>query len=312
MFDNIEKININDFKIASEILKIQKESYKIEADLLNYYDLPPLKETEEDLIHSKEEFWVYKIENKICAVISFILEKEFLDIYRLFVSPEYINKGIASKLLKKIEKEFDKVSFFKVQTGLKNKPAINFYKKHNFNLIEIEKINDDLEIAKFRKFFIKIRKAKEEEASEIKDLLSLVWDVTYKNIIPEDVIEEIKSVGHKIENLKTQILNENVIFNIAEENNKIVGILTASKKDSKYHLKRLYVLPNNQNKGIGKKLLDTLIFTDEINEIELEVEQKNENAIKFYTKEGFIQTGQYVDTILDFELKTFIMTKKII
>ena len=310
MNENIEKINIKEAKIANEIIMLQKEAYKIEADLLNYYDLPPLKEKEVDLINSKEEFLVYKLDNKICGVISFEVTNEFIDICKLFISPNYINKGIGSKLLKRVEGQFENVKLFKVQTGLKNKPALNFYQKHNFKLVKVTRI-EDLEIAEFQKFLITIRKAKEDDILEIKELLSIVWDNTYKDLIPEKIIDEIKSSWHKVENLRTQIINGNTVFNIAEENNKIVGILTAMRKDNKYYLSRLYVLPNFQRKGIGKKLLNNLIITNKVKEIELEVEEGNEKGIKFYNNEGFIKIGNNTEKIMNFELKSLIMNKKI-
>jgi ribosomal protein S18 acetylase RimI-like enzyme len=158
---------------------------------------------------------------------------------------------------------------------------------------------------------IEIRKAKDAEALEIKELLSIVWDNTYKEIIPEKIIDEIKSTWHSIQNIRNQIIDENIIFNLAAENNKIVGILTAFAKDNKYYLSRLYILPSFQRKGIGKKLLNNLMSTHNINEIELEVEEGNEKGIKFYLNEGFIKTGFSKVEIMDFELKNLIMNKKI-
>ncbi|MFN8672206.1 MAG: GNAT family N-acetyltransferase [Candidatus Sericytochromatia bacterium] len=153
MKETIEKIDIKIFKTAQEIIKLQKESYQIESELIDYYELPPLKEKEADLINSKEEFVVYKLNNKICAVISYEVTNEFIDIFKLFVSPNYINKGIGSKLLKELEAQFQNIKYFKVQTGLKNTPAINFYQKHNYKLVNVIKI-DSLEIAQFQKIML--------------------------------------------------------------------------------------------------------------------------------------------------------------
>lgn len=314
MNETIEKINIKDFYIANEILILQKESYKIEADLINYYKIPPLIETEEDLINSSEDFIAYRIDNKICGVISFQINEKFIDICKFFVSPKYINKGIGSKLLKYLEDNFNSKNYFKVQTALKNIPAINFYQKHNFKLINT-KIIDTLEIAEFEKLLVNniiIRQAEEKDVLEIKKLLGIVWDNTYKEIIPKKIIEEIKSNWHKLENLKAQIKNKKkIIFNVAEENSEIIAILTASLKDNICNLSRLYILPNFQKRGIGKKLLDNLIITNKFTEIKLKVEEENYNAIKFYENQGFIKIGKTKDKIMDFELKTIIMKKQL-
>jgi diamine N-acetyltransferase len=170
--------------------------------------------------------------------------------------------------------------------------------------IEEEIMNENVEK-------VKIRKAKDHEAPEIKELLSIVWDDTYKDIIPKKIIDEIKSSWHSLQNIRNQIIDKNTIFNIAEKNNRIVGILTAIEKDNKYYLNRLYVLPGFQRKGIGKKLLNNLISANSVKEIELEVEEENENGIGFYIKEGFIRIGTIKEKIMDFEFKNLIMNKKI-
>ena len=154
MNEKIETINIQEVKIANEILGLQKASYKLEAELINYYELPPLKETVEDLINSKELFLAYKLDNAIYGILSFEILNDTIDICKLFVSPNYINKGIGSKLLKKLEAEYNNIKIFIVQTGLKNTSGMNFYKKHNFNLIQVIKMSDGLEIAKLQKILI--------------------------------------------------------------------------------------------------------------------------------------------------------------
>ena len=155
MVEIIKKIKTLDLKTAKELLRVQKEAYKIEAELLNYYDLPPLRQKVEDLLNTTEEFFIYKLNNQIYGVISFERKKDYIDICKLFVSPQYINKGIGSKLLKKLEvKNYENIKYLIVQTGLENKPAINFYKKHNFKLVQVKMI-DKLSIACFKKSLMK-------------------------------------------------------------------------------------------------------------------------------------------------------------
>lgn len=154
MIEKIEKITISDKTIASEVLKLQILAYNVEAKLINYYDLPPLNETITDLMASKELFLAYKIDNKIYGILSFEVLKDTIDICKLFVNPKYLNIGIGSKLLKTLETEYSDIKRFIVQTGLKNTFAINFYKKHEFSLLEVVKINKDLEIVKFEKVIL--------------------------------------------------------------------------------------------------------------------------------------------------------------
>jgi ribosomal protein S18 acetylase RimI-like enzyme len=306
----IEHIQINGEKIAKEILKLQKESYKIEAKLLNYYKLPPFSETIDDLINSDEEYLAYKINNKICGILSFEVIGDFIEISKLFVSPQHFKKGIASQLLKKLEELADNAELLMVKTGFKNKPARNFYQKHDFKLKRVSIVDGYLKIAEFEKHLIKIRKAEKADVVEIKTLLGLVWDHTYRNKIPQNIIDEVKSLWHSLEKLSKEVLSDKIIFNVAEENNQIVGILTASEKKETFYLNRLYVLPTKQRKGIGKKLLNNLIRSYNVKELELDVIENNEKAINFYLNEGFRQISKNSEKVIDFDLNTLVMTKE--
>jgi len=158
---------------------------------------------------------------------------------------------------------------------------------------------------------ITITQAKEENALEIKVLLSNVWEDTYKNIFPANVIKTITTEWHSIENLRTQIVDDNTVFNIAVHNNHIIGIISAQKLDHKHYLSRLYILSEYQRKGIGKMLLHHLIDTTDIKELVLEVETDNIKAQEFYYKEGFTLLGNNSIVVEQFEIKTLKFSKKI-
>jgi ribosomal protein S18 acetylase RimI-like enzyme len=197
-----------------------------------------------------------------------------------------------------------------VKTGFKNKPARNFYQKHDFKLKRVSIVDGYLKIAEFEKHLIKIRKAEKADVVEIKTLLGLVWDHTYRNKIPQNIIDEVKSLWHSLEKLSKEVLSDKIIFNVAEENNQIVGILTASEKKETFYLNRLYVLPTKQRKGIGKKLLNNLIRSYNVKELELDVIENNEKAINFYLNEGFRQISKNSEKVIDFDLNTLVMTKE--
>lgn len=146
----IIKIDIKDRYIAEQILKLQLESYKTEAKIINFYDIPPLNETLEDLINSEETFYIFKEKKKTLGVISFKIDNNILDIYKLFVSPNVFNKGIGSKLLSFIKVNFKDLDYIKVQTAHKNYPAIHFYEKQGFKIVKQNPINDSLEIVLLR------------------------------------------------------------------------------------------------------------------------------------------------------------------
>jgi len=97
--------------------------------------------------------------------------------------------------------------------------------------------------------------------------------------------------------LLQSLSDDKIIALVAEEDNKICGYLLAEQKFS-YHLQAPNIVhvsnfgvgQNMRSKGIGKKLMDTLLDlcqTRGIDEIRLGVFNKNIAAYKFYETYGF-------------------------
>lgn len=102
----IKKINIKNLESAERVLSVQFPSYRIEAALLDNYEIPPLKDTVASLQNCDETFFGYFIDEELCGVISLKLEEDIVDIHRLFVHPNHLRKGIAKKLLYFLQEEF--------------------------------------------------------------------------------------------------------------------------------------------------------------------------------------------------------------
>jgi ribosomal protein S18 acetylase RimI-like enzyme len=147
----IKKIDITDPKIANDVLKVQIPSYKVEAKIINYYDIPPLKDTVETLQACNETFFGYYINEVLCGAISIKIENNLIDIHRLIVSPKHFRKGIAKMLLEFIESNYQDIKTIIVSTGAKNVPAVNFYMQNGFTKIEEISVNEHLSLASFQK-----------------------------------------------------------------------------------------------------------------------------------------------------------------
>lgn len=131
----LRKMDLLNLSLVKELDTLQKKSYAIEAELVGFDDLPPLKETLEQLIACQEEFIGYFIDGKLAGAISYSPENGTLVICRLIVDPAHFRKGIAGKLLTHLEEEksFDRII---VSTGKENQPAINLYRKYGFNPVK--------------------------------------------------------------------------------------------------------------------------------------------------------------------------------
>ncbi|WP_342435482.1 GNAT family N-acetyltransferase [Paenibacillus sp. FSL L8-0436] len=103
-------------------------------------------------------------------------------------------------------------------------------------------------------------------------------------------------------------------------NEELAGYLKVNINDSQsekagddsLEIERIYIRNNFQRKGLGKYLIDKAMEVAVIQnkkKIWLGVWEKNEKAIDFYKKIGFVQTGAHSFYMGDEEQTDFIMTK---
>ncbi|HYK74939.1 MAG TPA: GNAT family N-acetyltransferase [Pseudoneobacillus sp.] len=147
----IGKLDITNPIVAEKVLNVQIPSYRVEAELIGFYELPPLKDTVETLRQCGEMFFGYFLNKELCGVISVRVEQNVLDIHRLIVHPQHFRKGIANALMEFIQNKFENVESIIVSTGAKNTPAVTFYEKNGFLKTEEIKINENLILQTFKK-----------------------------------------------------------------------------------------------------------------------------------------------------------------
>jgi ribosomal protein S18 acetylase RimI-like enzyme len=127
----ITKLDNSNEKIANHIFTIFQSSYKIEAQLIGTLDFPPLMRRAKDIENAKTQFYGFRENGCLAAVIEVIMEDKLLEINSLTVCPNYFRKGIANKLISYVLAVID-FSEAIVETAVDNLPAINLYKKHGF------------------------------------------------------------------------------------------------------------------------------------------------------------------------------------
>lgn len=160
----MRRLNLAEDSEARQLLDLQQLSYQVEASLIGYADLPPLKDTLETLRSSNEQFYGYFDRETLVGAISYESEgisvkcrecdkggrhsqgltparflderaRKGLDICRLVVHPEFFRRGIGGKLLRKIE-GLEDPELMTVWTGSKNTPALELYKRFGFVALE--------------------------------------------------------------------------------------------------------------------------------------------------------------------------------
>ena len=127
----IKKLNNKNEETSCEIRSLFQASYRIEAELLNATDFPPLKRKLVDFLNSDTEFYGLYRGNEIAAIIEVKTYKNKTDIESLVVHPEYFRQGLGKQLMQFILNTFDS-EIFTVETGLENEPATKLYKHLGF------------------------------------------------------------------------------------------------------------------------------------------------------------------------------------
>lgn len=143
----IKKINHNNIIVSKKLWRLFQESYKVEADLLEVVDFPPLRREVEDFIASNNIFYVYLKDDYICGAIELFISGNVIHIQSLVVSPDYFRKKIGFSLVNFV---FSLVgySFVTVETGVDNIPAVSLYKKVGF--LELEQFDTDHGVRKIK------------------------------------------------------------------------------------------------------------------------------------------------------------------
>ncbi len=148
---------------------------------------------------------------------------------------------------------------------------------------------------------IEIVTARAEDVRGMQEVFYKTWLTTYPNeelgITVDDIVDQYKDTFTE-ENLKKSAgLLENPFpgqtMLLAKEGESVIGVCRIIVSDEKNDLRAIYVLPEFQGRGIGRKLWEEAQRRfDPTKDIFVNVAEYNSNAIEFYKKLGFVDTGK--------------------
>lgn len=138
-----------------------------------------------------------------------------------------------------------------------------------------------------------------DDPYEISEIYEKSWKYAYKDIIPQDYLDGIPS-GRWADNINKAGLKNLVIT----EYGKIIGTASVCKSRwEKYsghgEIVSIYFLPEHMGKGYGSLLLGKCIEElkkNGYNKILLWVLEDNRRARKFYEKNGFVCSGEFMNS----------------
>ena len=143
----------------------------------------------------------------------------------------------------------------------------------------------------------------------IADLARRIWPAAYAGILTDEQIANLLLRIYGEENLRREMADGHRFW-AAYENAQPVGYASAYKDDGIIWLKKLYVLPDRQGRGIGKKLIDAAVAAlRPARELRLLVNGDNLPAQRFYAKTGFTCIGEMPVRMGDFAFTDRVFSK---
>jgi len=139
----ISKAKKEDLK---EILDLQYVAYQSEATLLGNKDIPPLKQSLEDIEKESESSLILKViddSEKIVGSVRGRLNNGTLHVGKLIVAPSMQGQTIGTKLLKEIER-IGGGSRLELFTSSKSARNIKLYERVGYSIFKEEKIHEGL------------------------------------------------------------------------------------------------------------------------------------------------------------------------
>jgi len=134
------ELDVRDPRQAADVLACQRAGYAVEAELLGFDGIPPLRETLDELMHCGERFLGSYDEEGLAGVVSWEkLADATVDICRLVVAPRAFRRGHATALLDALD-QAEPGARLTVSTGTANAPALALYQRRGFVPVGIREV----------------------------------------------------------------------------------------------------------------------------------------------------------------------------
>lgn len=143
----LRPIDLFDDIVAERVVTIQRESYRIEADLIGFEQIPPLHESVSDVRGLNLRWMGSWVDELLVGLIAWSETVEICEIDRLAVHPEYFRRGHGRALLEPLTVH----NTVEVSTGTKNIPALRLYESLGFVAVDYFEIAPAVTMTKLRR-----------------------------------------------------------------------------------------------------------------------------------------------------------------
>lgn len=167
-----------------------------------------------------------------------------------------------------------------------------------------------------------IKKCRLEDLRELRKISVETFTETFKVQNSPEHLNAYLERAYNLDQLEQELTNRFSQFFFVYITQEVAGYLKVNIDEAQseamgadsLEVERIYVKKKFQKHGVGKQLLNKALeiaLEQKKKKIWLGVWEENENAIAFYQKKGFVQTGAHSFYMGDDEQVDLIMTKKL-
>ncbi|MBE6859564.1 MAG: GNAT family N-acetyltransferase [Ruminococcus sp.] len=130
-----------------EILQLQYLAYQTEAALFGNKEIPPLKQTLDEVVEEFNSGIILKMIDENNRIIGSVRANELdgtVYIGKLMVHPDYRRRGFASRLMTEIENHFPNKRY-ELFTSTRSIDNIRLYTRLGYKIFDSKVIDDELE-----------------------------------------------------------------------------------------------------------------------------------------------------------------------
>ncbi|SFJ28150.1 spermine/spermidine N-acetyltransferase [Halobacillus dabanensis] len=169
---------------------------------------------------------------------------------------------------------------------------------------------------------INLKRCTLEDSLKLQEIGYKTFKETFEDQNSPENMNAYLEEAFNIKQVEKELSNPSSQFFFVSFNEEIAGYLKVNMGDAQseemddgsLEIERIYIINHFQKHGLGKYLFNKamdIAMEQNKKEIWLGVWEKNENAISFYKRLGFVQTGSHTFYMGDEEQTDLIMVKRL-
>ena len=161
-----------------------------------------------------------------------------------------------------------------------------------------------------------IHKIGTDEIRKVREIAEITWPVAFGDILSKEQLAYMMNMMYSEEVLEKQLHSGHEFYLFTEDGKELgfMGIEPGYKGKSQLKIHKLYILPNQQGKGIGQQFI--ALAEERAKELQQEILTLNVNrynkALHFYEKLGFSNIrSEDIDIGQGYLMEDYVMEKAI-